>query len=578
MSHAHQDEPNFTVHVWLSFGGLIKSSDLREDENDLGTEEKVQALTAQFYNGLAELEIHTNLPIMVMLNPHVKFNGCVGSKTEILSQRVLDKLRASGIACQNNANPWVALWICGKDHYVRTVEERHKRQIWALIEKILFQQKVLLLCSLDEKHVTSANQLLDQGISGLVDKDRVNVITSTPDLGLRKRNHEQGESVVTIKDAQEELEELRKTMKEVQERMEKQGERVGYVTTEMSRVHIELASHIPQTWGRTDMDDDDCKIVCPTCRTNKDARYHNTKNETWCLFCCANSQAQFRQEKAYSTDERRSENVQLLARVRNYFEKNNIDLLDFANKDPLDELVRLTYHMVGGQTYGGEKIMKAISGIGEVRMDPALAEQMCNRGRLKQGVVSIESEYDETEKRKVFYYRLGYDMGNACYADFFDKMTYDKNLALATIMYGASAEKKGDVIEMWLGIIDLCNQSRNIQGLELTTGGFDVNALYVGLERALEVFATSTRSSITLNNKRGNTPDYWLQHEESLEITRLMAMMKGGPLRLITPEELKMADCVHVPIHRMDLNPRKSLMSTCSFIKSTRQISPSWNQ
>lgn len=85
-------------------------------------------------------------------------------------------------------------------------------------------------------------------------------------------------------------------------------------------------------------------------------------------------------------------------------------------------------------------------------------------------------------------------MGNVCYADFFDKMVEDFSVELSLQMHGAAAEKKGDVIEMWLGFLDLCNQVKGIPDLELTRKPFDADALYPGLEQALRISAASSRS------------------------------------------------------------------------------------
>lgn len=107
-------------------------------------------------------------------------------------------------------------------------------------------------------------------------------------------------------------------------------------------------------------------------------------------------------------------------------------------------------------------------------------------------------------------------------------------------LQGASAEKKGDIVEMWLGYLDLCVQV----GEEIDIfKGFNPEAWYFGLENAIQTFAQSSRSTMTPNAKRNKTPDSYMREEERhfVDHERSSLRAKGHVFTLMTKNEAPLA-------------------------------------
>ena len=84
----------------------------------------------------------------------------------------------------------------------------------------------------------------------------------------------------------------------------------------------------------------------------------------------------------------------------------------------------------------------------------------------------------------------------------------------------ASAEKVGDIIEFWLGVLDVANVTKGLVDVfEVNTDPAD---FLNGLEKALRGFGSVARTTSTINDKRRGSFDCTLQPAEAEEVLRIL--------------------------------------------------------
>ena len=353
--------------------------------------------------------------------------------------------------------------------------------------------------------------------------DRLNKLTAMPEC-MKDVQDLPGEEVIDIADADEELEQMKKSVRETSERL-KDGKKSAYIAPELNKIALDPAVNSKGTRERIDLNDAKNGITCDACRTDPKARSRNETNPSWCVFCCANLQARQAYGTTYNVNRRRAEQQELAARVRLFMDSLELyspqGRRQLSNTDLKEILSTMTESMLGNMMHDdGERILKALSHIGEVRVDPSLAPKICGLSRLKQLSVLIECIFDPSDRCDHYYFRLGKDMGNVLYKDFFWRVVgNDSSRMVVQQLEGSSAERVGDVVEMWLGFLDLCDQAGD-SGLIRPT--FSAGDMYHGLEQALLVYASVSRHVTTLNNKRNKTPDSWVTEEERHAVQRYL--------------------------------------------------------
>ena len=90
----------------------------------------------------------------------------------------------------------------------------------------------------------------------------------------------------------------------------------------------------------------------------------------------------------------------------------------------------------------------------------------------------------------------------------------------------ASAEKTGDIIEFWLGVLDVANMAKGTVNDAVNVFGdnVDPSEFLTCLEKAIRKFWPSARTTSTINGKRKLSFDCTLQSPEAKEvITRHVA-------------------------------------------------------
>jgi len=96
------------------------------------------------------------------------------------------------------------------------------------------------------------------------------------------------------------------------------------------------------------------------------------------------------------------------------------------------------------------------------------------------------------------------DYGNVFYNKDYFKMVLGREFDEIMDYADVAAEKCGDVVEMWLGMLDIANMTKeHITFMETRA---DPGELLAGLEASINIFHGTTRSSSTSNTKRNSRP------------------------------------------------------------------------
>lgn len=166
----------------------------------------------------------------------------------------------------------------------------------------------------------------------------------------------------------------------------------------------------------------------------------------------------------------------------------------------------------------GEELMKSLSHIGGVRVPPHQAKEIFKNGRGKQFSVYRERIFDSVSKEYVLAYRLTMDCGNVAYKDFSEQVAVpeakDRNEIFAHTR--ASTEKAGDIIEFWLGVLDMANILKGVVDV------FDPADFLNGLEKPLRGFGSVSRTTGTINDKRRGSFDCTLQPAEAADVLKIL--------------------------------------------------------
>ena len=128
---------------------------------------------------------------------------------------------------------------------------------------------------------------------------------------------------------------------------------------------------------------------------------------------------------------------------------------------------------------------------------------------------------DPVTQETIYAYRLSKDCGNILYRDFLVKIIdSDKKMNEIFGPTVATAEKAGDVIEFWLGLLDIASITKGV--VNIFDDDLDATQFLNGLGAAVRLFGRVARSTSTINSKRKGSFDCSLDARESDEVmTRL---------------------------------------------------------
>ena len=245
----------------------------------------------------------------------------------------------------------------------------------------------------------------------------------------------------------------------------------------------------------------------------------------FCNNCSANTQDHYK--RVSPTLEARKSVLLLAARIKVAFERCGIHLIDI-NQGFQGWLSATAQAMVSNALLSyGENLMKSVSHMGGVRISKRQAVEIFRNGRGKQFSIYRERVYDETSKQWLLAFRVTKDCGNVAYKDFFEKVAVpelkERNEIFA--FSNASAEKTGDIIEFWLGVLDVANMAKGV--VDIFEPNVDPADFLNGLEKSLGQFTSTSRTTITINDKRRGSFDCTLQPAEAEKVMRIIQGIPG---------------------------------------------------
>ena len=170
----------------------------------------------------------------------------------------------------------------------------------------------------------------------------------------------------------------------------------------------------------------------------------------------------------------------------------------------------------------GEELMKSLSHMGGVRIPYNQAREIFKNGRGKQFSIYRERIYDRGPGKWILAFRVTKDCGNVAYKDFFEQVAVpglkERNEIFAFTR--ATAEKVGDIIEFWLGVLDIASMAKGV--IDVFDDHIDPTEFLNGLEKALTAFGSMARTTFTTNDKRRGSFDCTLQTPEAGEVMTII--------------------------------------------------------
>ena len=239
-----------------------------------------------------------------------------------------------------------------------------------------------------------------------------------------------------------------------------------------------------------------------------------------CINCSANTQDHYR--KSAPTLGARKSVLLLAARLKVAFKNCGLDKLDIS-KDFQKWLVFAAASVISNKNLKyGEELMKSLSHMGGVRIPYNQAREIFKNGRGKQFSIYRERIYDRGPGKWILAFRVTKDCGNVAYKDFFEQVAVpglkERNEIFAFTR--ATAEKVGDIIEFWLGVLDIASMAKGV--IDVFDNHIDPTEFLNGLEKALTAFGSMARTTFTTNDKRRGSFDCTLQTPEAGEVMTII--------------------------------------------------------
>jgi len=265
---------------------------------------------------------------------------------------------------------------------------------------------------------------------------------------------------------------------------------------------------------------DSVDFLCEHCRAAKTMDSIAQYKPASCINCSANTQDHYR-KSAPTLGARRSV-LLLAARLKVAFKNCGLDKLDIG-KNFQKWLVFAAASVISNkQLKYGEELMKSLSHMGGVRIPYNQAKEIFKNGRGKQFSIYRERVYDKGSGKWILAFRVTKDCGNVAYKDFFEQVAVpelkERNEIFAFTR--ATAEKVGDVIEFWLGVLDIASMAKGV--IDVFEDHIDPTEFLNGLEKALTAFGSMARTTFTTNDKRRGSFDCTLQPSEAEEVLTII--------------------------------------------------------
>ena len=489
-------EENVTIHFWVSFAFLIT------DTHPYHVWVEGQ-FAERFAEAIRSVDKLATRPIIVSLCKDPRFHG-IRSGIQDVAMDSADILRSFGIMVTTDDGMWRLMYGHAGNHYVNNHNRPDRLGVFATMEKFLFRQRVLLMCSLNVEAAKGLNDMVKEssmkvGINLELMEDvlkepltiQIGTGGGVPDtastgpngpgtVGGGRRSHVEYEKAPWIEAT------VRSALPEPSANMYDMWFYVNHGRDEMILCQGHFNTDGDETTPVDQMNYDfECGKECIACRASETMRDY----------------------QLWPPEYQRKTIVKTAARSRaffNFMSQSNTTITD-PQRDFVQFLQDITKAMVGNKgCEHGEILMKALSHFGMVRVPRDRVKQIFTGKRGRQyGVIREEFTLDDgVQPHDRFAYRVTKDYGNLFYKDYL-KMVLGDDFTEVMGYPDATAEKCDDVVEMWLGMLDLANMTKSqITFMETKA---DPGELLAGLEASLNIFHGTTRSTTTPNTKRGGS-------------------------------------------------------------------------
>ena len=415
-----------------------------------------------------------------------------------------DALRSFGIMVTTDDEMWRLMYGHAGNHYMNNQNKPERLGVFATMEKFLFRQRVLLMCSLNVEAAKGLNDMVkESSLKVGINLEMMENVLKEPMSLLIGTGGGVPDTASTGSNCPGTVGGGRRSHVEY--------EKAPWIEATVRSILPEPSADMHDMWFYVDHGRDEM-IICPKHYNGNEDETIPTDFMTYnhgygkaCIVCRANET--MRDFQLWPPEYQRKTIIKTAARTRAFF---NILSENFTPAtDPQKDFVRflkdITKAMVGNKGCDhGEILMKALSHFGMVRVPRDRVKQIFTGKRGRQyGVIREEFTLDDgTETHERFAYRVTKDYGNVFYKDYL-KMVLGDDFMEVMGYADAAAEKCGDVVEMWLGMLDLAKMTKS-QIIFMETKA-DPGELLAGLEASMNIFHGTTRSTTTPNSKRGGS-------------------------------------------------------------------------
>ena len=476
LSHGLNDLGQATVHVWLSLQFL---HDVKPPHNVVVP----ASFQKDFIKCLTDLDQASSRPVIVAINTDSLFNG-MDSITSRLAVELTESLKREGVMVTTDQRMWRSMHSQFGNQFSPLRATRKgtlvKNAIWSVIEKNLFRQRVFLMCASNRDHVSTLNEGAYRPKHSGVDPEMLADVTGATQVfriasgDMTPDDYAKGDVPIYQKGSS--------TAGSTTTRFNKDKRHKAQWVELIARSHeLEPEESFNCYWFPVFPDSVD--FLCEHCRaaTTMDAIEIAQYKPASCINCSANTQDHYR--KSAPTLGARKSVLLLAARLKVAFKNCGLDKLDIS-KDFQKWLVFAAASVISNKNLKyGEELMKSLSHMGGVRIPYNQAREIFKNGRGKQFSIYRERIYDRGPGKWILAFRVTKDCGNVAYKDFFEQVAVpglkERNEIFAFTR--ATAEKVGDIIEFWLGVLDIASMAKGV--IDVFDDHIDPTEFLNGLER-----------------------------------------------------------------------------------------------
>eukprot|EP00435_Cladocopium_sp_Y103_P069136 s370_g32.t1 len=450
--------------------------------------EDVDGYVERVANHIEVLQEYSPTPIFVNLLSDANFLGSKAAIAPVMNE-LATRLRSVGILQSSNDKFWRGMYACGGDpHFWKRGEK--KEIIWAYMEKMLFRQKMMLLCGLDDSLMNSINEECIHQTNSRLELQLIQDCTDWPSVIPRdtesstQKNSNSSKVLGSMID-----------LKRLNKRTRWNDVRRGIFRPEPNYDPEEFWLEVHH------LSDFICE-ACSAAIENPNVWNTNTESYRSCLNCSANWNRMNSHENHEPFFNEHEVDANVAARLINVYNTSWDWREVTATQDLKAFMVTAAMSMVSAYQTSGD-VLKQVSHRGAIRLPVKMIKGKCKRNLLGQFAVQRESIVDVDEKNATttrWFYRLTWDGGNVAYHDYVKTVLSNEEFYN---IFGShpSAEYVGDIMEFWLGMFELA-----IQFPMLFNGwGKDPAACLSGIEESFWMFTNSCRQATTDNSKRSRS-------------------------------------------------------------------------